>query len=133
MTAPDRAVAAILATRTGQDFTTAGSYDRARWRPCPTCRAWTLVGLDDHVAGIPVRVDPGPLTRSDEAAVLLDGRATFALIPDGTRLRIRRRDRWQIAGTPADRTHAVAEHSCHDYRPAPAPQRQEPAGDRPAF
>lgn len=127
MTVPDRAVAAIINTRTGQDHQTAGASDRARWQRCPDCRAWTLVGLDDHVAAITVRVDPGPLTIRDEARVLLAGRGTYTLRPVGHRLVIRHRDRWQIAGRPAGVDHVVAAHSCADYHPAPPPPR--PAAD----
>src|SRR5690554_1779857 len=46
---------------------------------CHRCRALILAALDSPVAGIPVRLDPVPLTAEQELAARLAGRATYNL------------------------------------------------------
>ena len=128
MTTPQRHVAHIINTATGLDVDTPTGRDAASVRRCPRCRALTLVGLDDTIAARPATVDPSALTRSDEAAALLSGRATYHLRRDPARNRwlIRSRDRWQIAGRPADTTLVVAEHACGQPLGAPIDLRPVP-------
>ncbi|GGS88348.1 hypothetical protein ACFFV7_51060 [Nonomuraea spiralis] len=63
---------------------------RAEWaraanlKPCPSCKATVLAGLDaDHTA-MPVRCDPTPLTEMGEAVALLQDRTTYDLLPTKT-------------------------------------------------
>lgn len=137
MTRPPTHRARAINTHTGLDITTPTGRNSATWEPCPQCRARTLTGLDDSTAGIPVRVDPTTLTRSDEAAALLAGRTTYTLHrqPDG-RPQLRHRDHWTITGHPADTVTVVPAHHCHQPLGTPLPttrRTKEPADDRPPF
>ena len=102
-----------VATKTGEQHTRAGRNSTARPATCPGCNQWVITGLDDVRAALTVRINPVPLTRAGEARALMSGAGTFALqrIP-GNKYAIRRRDHWQIEGSPADKCHVYAEHSC---------------------
>ena len=102
--------------------TTTGHRDRGTWRRCVVCYEPVIRALDDTVAAFTATVDPRALTRADELTALLGGRDTYALTLT-PRLTLRRRDRWQIAGHPADTLTVVAAHACHAPlgRPLPTP------------
>lgn len=105
-----------VATKTGEQHTRAGRNSTARPATCPGCNQWVITGLDDVRAALTVRINPVPLTRAGEARALMSGAGTFALqrIP-GNKYAIRRRDHWQIEGSPADKCQVYAEHSCTGY------------------
>ena len=91
--------------------TTTGHRDKGTTTRCPACGAQVIRALDDVVAAFTAVADPWPLTRADEVTALLTERDTYALTLT-PRLTLRRRDRWQISGRPADTLHVVAEHAC---------------------
>ncbi len=116
---PAEQLAAHLAAVTAQD-PGSGNTDRARPGRCPACGASVLVGLDDTVAAFRAVADPTPLDRAGEVAALLADRDTYRLT-DPPRVSLRRRDRWQITGAPADTCVVVPAHSCHaPLAPTPA-------------
>ena len=121
---PAEQLAAHLTAVTAQD-PGSGNSDRARHRRCPACGAPVLIGLDDTVAAFRAVVDPTPLDRAGEATALLTDRDTYRLT-DPPRVSLRRRDRWQIAGRPADTTTVLPAHACH----TPLAPMPSPADDR---
>lgn len=126
MTTPAERVHASIEARSAQ---TDGHRDRGNLTRCPRCRARVIRALDDSVAAMTAVADLGRLSRADELAALLTGRDTYA-VTTAPRLTLRRRDRWQIAGQPADTLVVVAEHRCgHPLGQPPAPS---PADDRSA-
>lgn len=52
---------------------------KARPHRCPTCRRWTLQGLDSNLCALLATVDPNPLTPQTEAAAILTHRPTYTL------------------------------------------------------
>ncbi len=130
MTTPDQYIAQAIETRTA---TTAGHRDKGPTTRCPACHAPVIRALDDSICAFTAVVDPDPLDRAGEVAALITGRDTYALTRT-PRLTLRRRDRWQIAGRPADTLHVVAAHACGRPLGQPiAPTSQEPASDRIPF
>jgi hypothetical protein len=120
---PAEQLATHLAAVTAQD-PGSGNSDRARPRRCPACAAPVLVGLDDTVAAFRAVADPTPLDRAGEVAALLTGRDTYQLT-DPPRVSLRRRDRWQIQGRPADTATVLPAHACgHPLAPTPTPADQ---------
>lgn len=98
---------------------TDGISRAVRARTCPRCAATILAALDDDVAALPTRVDPGPIDAAGELAAILTGRATYRIHWRTTRHELDHRDRWQIRGEPpatADRRgqpiEVLAEHRC---------------------
>jgi hypothetical protein len=129
---PAEQLAAHLAAVTAQD-PGSGNSDRARPRRCPACNAPVLIGLDDTLAAFRAVVDPTPLDRAGEVAALLTDRDTYRLT-DPPRVSLRRRDRWQIQGRPADTTTVLPAHACGAPLGQPvAPTSQEPASDHIPF
>jgi hypothetical protein len=121
---PAEQLHAHLTAVTAQD-PASGNSDRARPRHCPACNAPVLIGLDDTVAAFRAVVDPTPLDRAGEVQALITGRDTYRLTePPAPRLR--RRDRWQILGRPADTTTVLPAHACG----APLAPMPTPAVDR---
>jgi hypothetical protein len=127
---PAERVHASIEARTAQ---TTGHRDKGSITRCPACHAPVIRALDDTVAAFTAVADPWPIDRAGELTALLTHRDTYALtlVP---RLTLRRRDRWQIAGHPADTLTVVAAHACHAPLGTPiAPTSQEPARDRVPF
>ncbi len=91
---------------------------RAEWaraanlRPCPTCRATVLAGLDADTAAIPTRCDPTPLTEMGEAVALLQDRTTYDLIKTKTGKELHRRNPHHI--TQPRRFPIFATHKCNN-------------------
>jgi hypothetical protein len=130
MTTPAERVHASIEARTAQ---TTGHRDKGSTTRCPACGAPVIRALDDTVAAFTAVADPDPVDRAGELTALLTGRDTYALttVP---RLTLRRRDRWQIAGRPADTLHVVAAHACGQPLGTPtAPTSKEQHGDRIPF
>jgi len=129
---PAEQLHAHLTAVTAQD-PASGNSDRARPRHCPACNARVLVGLDDTVCAFRAVADPTPLDRAGEVAALLTGRDTYRLT-DPPRVSLRRRDRWQIQGRPADTTTVLPAHACGaPLAPMPAPASKESASVRIPF
>ena len=129
---PAEQLAAHIAAVTAQD-PGSGNSDRARPRRCPACHAPVLIGLDDIICAVRAVADPTPLDRAGEVAALITGRDTYRLT-DPPQQRLRRRDRWQIAGRPADTTTVLPAHACGaPLAPMPAPASKESADDRIPF
>jgi hypothetical protein len=90
---------------------------RAEWaraanlKPCPACRATVLAGLDADNAACPVRCDPTPLTEMGEAVALLQGRATYDLLPTKTGRELHQRTPHFI--NKARRYQVFATHKCN--------------------
>jgi hypothetical protein len=103
---------------------------------CPRCKRTILAGLDADVAALPVRLHPAQLTAHGEAAALLLGIPTYALLRRATRLEARLRDTAAIRQRPPSIIAVHAEHRCgftlpaHLYRPAP---KLAPLPDTPPF
>ena len=106
-------VAALIDSRTGLAVSTAGGRDQASVLRCKVCRSLVLVGLDEEALALTARAEVAELTPAAELAALLAGRMTYRLHRDPAgRWRLRRRDHWQIAGSPAGVVTVVAEHRC---------------------
>lgn len=73
----------------------------AKMRMCKNCSSPILVGLDDHVAGVKVEIDPTPITQLGEAVALLADRGTYELHRRGGRQEIAHRQEWNIRGPRA--------------------------------
>ena len=119
----------IINTRTGLDVELPEARNSATFARCPKCRARILIGLDDEIAALPIRVDVDPVDRVGEARALLAGRRT-AQLHHRPRPVLRYRDHWQIAGRPADTVVVLAEHVCgqplgHPI-PTPTPTKESP-------
>lgn len=90
---------------------------RAEWaraanlKPCPSCRATVLAGLDADMAALPVRCDPTPLTEMGEAVALLQGRTTYDLLPTKTGRELHERTPHFIS--KPRRYSVFATHKCH--------------------
>ena len=129
---PAEQLAAHLTAVTAQD-PGSGNSDRARPRRCPACNAPVLVGLDDTICAFRAVVDPTPLDRAGEVAALITGRDTYRLT-DPPQQRLRRRDRWQILGRPADTTTVLPAHACGaPLAPMPTPAVDRSSSDRVPF
>ena len=129
---PAEQLAAHLTAVTAQD-PGSGNSDRARPRRCPACNSPVLIGLDNNVAAFRAVADPTPLDRAGEVAALLTGRDTYRLT-DPPRVSLRRRDRWQITGQPADQVTVLPAHACHTpLAPMPAATSKESSSDRVPF
>lgn len=117
----DEALANYLGHRTALD-PSSGNSDTARIRRCPGCGARVLVGLDDSVCAFRAVADPTPLDPLQELAALLLTRDTYRL-HSAPKVRLRRRDRWQIAALPAGVVVVLPEHSCgHPLAAEPEPK-----------
>jgi hypothetical protein len=126
---PAEQLAAHLTAVTAQD-PGSGNSDRARPRRCPACGASVLVGLDDTVAAFRAVADPTPLSRAGEVLALITGRDTYRLT-DPPRVSLRRRDRWQISGRPADTCVVLPAHACGaPLAPTPATADDRSSSDR---
>lgn len=90
----------------------AGRIRTARRRACPHCGRLTIVGLDDDTAARMVRTDLEPLDQASEYFALLRGLMTYTVELRNRRVYLHYRDRWRIAGNPADTVRVVAEHTC---------------------
>jgi hypothetical protein len=98
-----------------------GVTRRARVRRHPSCGMPTLAGFDSHVLAWTVWLDLTELSRRGEALAILDGRRTYELWVVALGFEIEHRDRWRVAGHPADTpgTHPVlCDHRCS----APVPR-----------
>lgn len=84
---------------------TPGHRRRAALGRCPRCKAPILAGHDD--LGLPVNVDPTPITRTAELQLFLAGRPTYEV----SRGELVHRDRWRIR-RPASGG-VVPEHVCN--------------------
>lgn len=113
---PDWLVAHITTT-TGMP---PGGRYLVRWW-CRGCRAMVLIGPDDDWAANLVSVDLVPIDSPEaEQRVLAEGRGSYALRRHGERSYLRRRDHWQIEGSPAGSQQTrgplsylvLAEHRC---------------------
>lgn len=88
---------------------------RARPTRCRTCKAPTLVGLDDETCALRADADPRPITALGEALAHLEDRRTYALVPNAGRLVLDYRDAGRITHRPAGhgRYDVLVEHSCN--------------------
>lgn len=101
------------------------------------CGAVVLVGLDDDLCALQAVVDPAPLTAAGELAAVLTGRWTYRAdaAPDGRRVQLVRRDRWNMR-TPPSQVPVLAEHRCGlqlSLAPPAAPPQVRRADDLPPF
>jgi hypothetical protein len=92
----------------------------AHYQPCPRCSRHTITALS---GGVPLRLDPEPLTINQEIAALLSGRQTYDVMLWG--LPRRMHPIWRdISRIRAPRKHAViAAHKC---TPLPVPPGRQP-------
>lgn len=81
---------------------------RARITTCAECKAPILVGLDDDVAALVVRVDPFALSSVGEVEAILARRPTYWL----RFTELDRRNQWNIRGNQADDVTVLVEHRC---------------------
>lgn len=82
---------------------------------CPSCKTWTLTGLDSDLGGFPTRVDLQPLSALGEALARLAGTRTHQLVWRGRGAALQRRTHWAITCWPAGSRVGVdvlAEHHC---------------------
>lgn len=95
-------------------MTESGLTRRARPRPCPSCGAWTVCGLDADLLALEARCDATPLTALGEVLALAAGRRTVELVRTRGRLQLEQRWADHIEGRPAGAgTYDVlAEHRC---------------------
>jgi len=86
---------------------------------CQTCGV-LVVEAASADTGLPVVLDPRPLSRYAEVLALLDQRATFTVALLGGRFDVSRRDQFRIRGKPAGskRVDVVVAHECYS---APLP------------
>lgn len=100
-------------------MTETGLTRRARPRPCASCGAWTVCGLDADMLALEARCDTTPLTALGEVLVLATGRRTAELVQ--TRGRFQLEQRWadHIESRPAGagRYDVLAEHRCRQPIP----------------
>ena len=94
------------------------------------CGADVVVGLDAPACALVATCDPYPVSNAGEVEALRAGRRTY-LVWWGE---LDPRDRWNIAGKPADITTVLVEHSCGDTVPSAwrkplAPQRKPEVKD----
>lgn len=90
---------------------TDGVSRRAKLRRCPRCNAPTVTGLDHQPCGVPVHLDPVPLTPAAELVAHRLGRRTFDLTRTPT---IDPRNPWNLT----HREHLVLPHHyCRDGVP----------------
>lgn len=104
---------------------------------CPRCHSLVIHALDAPVAAFDVRLDPLPLTETQELAALLTGRITYDLIPIGGHHEIALRDQWRIR---TRKYPVLATHQCPGPIPATAAAiahntttKAEQHNDRPPF
>ena len=110
----------VHASIEARSATTTGHRDKGSLRRCERCGAQVIRALDDTIAAFTATADPHPIDRAGELQALLTHRDTYALTTT-PRLTLRRRDRWQITGHPADTLTVVAEHACGHPLGTPAP------------
>lgn len=92
-----------------------GATRTARARYCERCRAHIFRGLDADWGSLSRDIDPHPLTRLGEVAVLLAGRRTFTLRFLYSQFVIDPRNRFVIAAEPAGSVpgaDVVVQHDC---------------------
>lgn len=77
------------------------------------CGEYLLVGLDDVAAAFTARADVYPLSNLGEVEALRAQRSTYGFFWGS----LDRRDRWNIAGMPADEGTVLAEHRCGEPIP----------------
>lgn len=101
-----------------------GVSRRASLRRCRTCGEPVVAGLDAERCGLPALVQPDPLDVVGELLAVAGGRRTFALHGLAiARPELDRRDRFHIAGSPANTERApyvVGEHRCREPLPTAA-------------
>lgn len=96
--------------RTGA-ITETGLSRRARPRPCPTCKTWTITGLDADVMAFEATCDPAPLTPLGEVAALMAGRRTLGLVQRSGRYELEQR--WaEHIDADRHRLDVLASHTC---------------------
>lgn len=123
-----------------------GLSRRARPRPCPLCRTWTVAGIDDDIAAFSTHADPTPLNQLGEVAALIAGRRTVELVHTGGRLQLEQRWADHIETRPAGqgRYDVLAVHACGQPIPddpaltltsahAPSPAASLPPGSPAPF
>lgn len=107
-----------------QHLTTIGAHNTdgisrtTRPRTCRTCHTLTLTGLDADRAGLPVRVDPQPLTPLGEAMALTAGRRTYE---HNTANQLNPRSPGHIAHHPAATNTDSDVHASHLCGTSPLP------------
>lgn len=89
-----------------------------RPRSCPDCGKTTLAGLDSDVAALPVYLNGAPLNAAGEAAALILGLRTFALVRRPSGLNADQRDSAAIRQRPPTIIDVLTEHRCGWYWPA---------------
>lgn len=85
---------------------------KASLGPCPSCRQPVLTGVDADMVGIPVTVDPTPLTPQEELAATMAGRTTYSLRISPDRAEIDDRDRYAICKPHPTGRPIVPAHQC---------------------
>lgn len=85
---------------------------KASLAPCPTCRQPVLTGVDAAIVGIPVTVDPTPLSPQQELAATMAGRPTYSLRISPGRAEIEDRDRYAICKPHPTGRPIVPAHRC---------------------
>lgn len=78
------------------------------------CGALVLTGLDEDVMGLPVEVDPQPLTPVGEALMIGAGRMTYTVESN----RLYARPIWRISKYRHDEFDVLASHMCGAPIPA---------------
>jgi hypothetical protein len=96
-------------------------------RACPDCGVTCLAGLDAEVAAFPIWLHPAPVTATGEAAALILGVPSYALIRRVNGLQVDRRDAAAIRRRPPTLIDVLIEHRCglrlpvHLFKPQPVP------------